>query len=147
MLTTVGGIVLGLFTEFIQETFFGVIKFNNLANELFGVGINENDVNPGGGPIESLIRVLTQKNLQQDLDMQWIAEGIIKWTDFGLMTMMWAVSKTLPDFGYFDVGRYVAEGFNIEGNLIAQQCAVTLGYVLVLSLIGYFFLKTREIAA
>jgi hypothetical protein len=147
MLTTVGAIVLGLFTQFIQETFFGVIKFSNILNELFGVGINENDVNPGGGPIESMIRILTQKNLQQDLDMQWIAEAIIKWTDFALMTMMWAVSKALPDFSYFDVGRYVAEGFNIESNLIAQQCAVTMGYVLVLSLIGYFFLKTREIAA
>jgi hypothetical protein len=41
----------------------------------------------------------------------------------------------------------VAYGFNIDGNLLAEHCLITLAFVFVLSIYGYFFLKSREVAA
>jgi hypothetical protein len=42
---------------------------------------------------------------------------------------------------------YAASGFDIFGSLLARHAVATAGYVIAAFLIGYFFLKTREIAA
>ncbi|MCP4817172.1 MAG: hypothetical protein GY888_32050, partial [Planctomycetaceae bacterium] len=41
----------------------------------------------------------------------------------------------------------VAYGFNIDNGLVARHCLITLAYFFVISVIGYFILKTRELAA
>ena len=42
---------------------------------------------------------------------------------------------------------YVAYNFNFHDHLLARQCLTTLVYVTAITIVGYFFLKTREIAA
>ena len=59
-----------------------------------------------------------------------------------------AVAFVLPDFT--SLGRtstYLANSFNIYGDLLARHCLTTLLYVMAITIVGYFFLKTREIAA
>jgi hypothetical protein len=41
----------------------------------------------------------------------------------------------------------VAYGFNIPGDLLAQNATVTAAFWVVLSIYGYFLLKSREVAA
>jgi hypothetical protein len=53
----------------------------------------------------------------------------------------------LPRFYDFNTSRFVADGYNINGGLLAQHLAVTMAFCVVLTVIGYFFLRTREIAA
>jgi hypothetical protein len=62
--------------------------------------------------------------------------------------MMHVMSGILPDFsGLGRAAQYVAFNFNFYDQLLARQCLTTFVYVTAISIIGYFFLKTREIAA
>jgi ABC-type transport system involved in multi-copper enzyme maturation permease subunit len=100
----------------------------------------------GGGPLESMIRTATGKNLTIDLDMGVAVEILVKVIDRVTMFLMWIIANVFPDYRAFNTSQFVAYGFNIDGNLLAQNCVVALAYVLVLSVFGYFFLKSREIA-
>jgi ABC-type transport system involved in multi-copper enzyme maturation permease subunit len=102
----------------------------------------------GGGPIESTIRIVTQENMVVPLDLGTVPMRIIQWSDYILITLMHALASLLPNFS--TLGRpaaYVAYNFNIYGDFLARQCITTFIYVLAISIIGYFLLKTREIAA
>jgi hypothetical protein len=63
-----------------------------------------------------------------------------------LLFVMKSFAFLLPDFRSFSTVSYVADGFNIPMDQIAQNLTVGLGFVLALFVIGYFFLRTREIA-
>ena len=132
MLATIGSVVMGFFTSSITA----------LARSVF---YPENAEIPGGGPFESTIRILKQTNVTLDLDLG-IATTVIKAIDLVIMFFMWAVAVALPDFSHFETVPYVAEGFNIPIDLCGQQVVIGLAYALVATCLGYFFLRTREIA-
>lgn len=100
----------------------------------------------GGGPIESTIRMATQKNVSIDLDINPVVDWLVVAIDKVLMALMWMAARVLPDFRSFNTSRFVSDGFNIDGNLMAEQCLTAAAFVLVLSVFGYFFLKSREVA-
>jgi ABC-type transport system involved in multi-copper enzyme maturation permease subunit len=103
---------------------------------------------PGGGPIESLIRMPLQTGAMVELDLgNKVLETVIKGTDQGIMYTLVSVFQAIPRFGQFNTADFVAYGFNISGGLVARHLTMTLAYVLLTSLIAYFFLKTRELAA
>lgn len=101
---------------------------------------------PGGGPLESLIRLLTQKNIVIGLDMGPVVDRAVPIIDKVLMFFVWVAAEIFPDYRSFNTSRFVAYGYNIDGNLLSQHCLITVAFVLVLSVYGYFFLKSREIA-
>jgi ABC-type transport system involved in multi-copper enzyme maturation permease subunit len=101
---------------------------------------------PGGGPIESMIRIFRQMNLVTRFE-EGITTTIVQGTDFVLMLVMRAVSSVMPNYGSYDTTHLVAFGYNVPGDLMAQHITATLAYVLVITCAGYFFLKAREIAA
>ena len=101
----------------------------------------------GGGPLESAIRMLTQMNQTIELDLGKPIEWAIRGFDAVLMAFMWVAAHVLPDYWAFNTSKFVAYGFNIDGNLLGQHCLIALAFFLVLTVYGYFFLKSREIAA
>lgn len=126
MLATVCSIVLGYFASFIAGVAAGTIE--------------------GGGPAESTYRLFRQWNLSTEMEAG-IVTTIIKSLDWVLMLIIWSVSQVLPDFREFTTSHFVAYGFNIPGDLISQHVLIAMLYFLLISSAGYFFLKTREIAA
>lgn len=103
---------------------------------------------PGGGPIESLIRMPLQTGAMVDLDLgNEVLETVIKGIDQGIMYTLVSVFQAIPRFGQFNTADFVAYGFNISGGLVARHLTMTLAYFVLTSLIAYFFLKTRELAA
>ncbi len=103
---------------------------------------------PGGGPIESMIRMPMQSGAMVELDLgNTILETVIKKTDQGIMYTMYSLFNALPSFGSFNTSEYVAYGFDIFGGLVARHFTMTIGYFVLTSVIAYFFLKTREMAA
>ncbi|MGD9636005.1 MAG: hypothetical protein AB7I57_24620 [Pirellulales bacterium] len=126
VLFTISFIVLGFFREF----------FVNVAT---GKQV-------GGGPIESLVRLVTQKNQTTGLENGGFAVQLMEGVDWVLKQAMLSLAQVLPDFRSFSTVDYVAYGFNIPSNQIVQNLAVTLGYVIGLFVIGYFCLRTREVA-
>jgi hypothetical protein len=67
--------------------------------------------------------------------------------DGGLMSLMYTSTYILPDYTQFDTTQFVADGYNIFGSLVGQQLTMAAVYFTVVTIAGYFFLKTREIAA
>ena len=99
----------------------------------------------GGGPIESLVRILEQMNMVVGME-KGFQTTVIKKVDAFLLDCLGAVAHILPDFGSFSAADYVSYGFNVPGNWIAQHGLTVLGFFVVLFVTGYFFLKTREVA-
>jgi hypothetical protein len=67
-------------------------------------------------------------------------------TDAILQGAMLSLAQVLPDFRSFSTVDYVAEGFDIPANRLAQDMTVLVAYIIGLFVIGYFFLRTREVA-
>ena len=125
MLFTLSIMVLGFFREFILKIAMGELE--------------------GGGPLESLVRLVTQKNMVSPLD-----EGAVRTTvetvDAVLLTLMQGLARVIPDFRGLSTVDYVAEGFDIPKTLMAENLSVCLAYVVGTFVVGYFFFRTREVA-
>lgn len=126
MLATVGAIVLGYFANFVRDMF--------------------NQQVEGGGPSESLVRMIRQQNMILEME-PGVTRTFVKSFDFVTTMVMAGICSLLPDYGGFNNADFVANGFDIHNALIMRDFIVTLAYVGVLTTVGYFFLKTREIAA
>ena len=125
MMFTISFITLGFFREF----------FLNVA---IGKQV-------GGGPLESLYRLVTQMNQVSPLP-QGFATQLIQAIDSVLKVGMQSLAYLLPDFRSFSTVSYVAFGYNIPMNQLNQDLLVCFAYLLGMFILGYFFLRTREVA-
>jgi hypothetical protein len=99
----------------------------------------------GGGPVESLVRLVTQRNMMTEIEDSF-GTRLMHVADEVLRTGMKGLTYVLPDFRSFSTVDYVAYGFDIPINRIAQDVTIGLAYVVGLCVIGYFLLRTREVA-
>ena len=133
MLSTVAVIVLGFFARFVTELAQGKL--------------------PGGGPIESLSRIVRQDNMVVEWDVDPVTKVVVQMLDKASLLVLQGVSSMMPNFGDFserggiETTRFVAYGFDIPWNLSAQHVLAALAYVTICVCIGYFLLKSREVAA
>ena len=125
MLFTVGFITLGFFRQF----FFDVATGKQI----------------GGGPVESLVRAVTQRNMMTEIEDSF-GTRLMHACDMVLKALMQGLAHVLPDFRSFSTIDYVAYGFNIPANQLAQDLTVGLAYVAGMCVVGYFLLRTREVA-
>ncbi|MGV3484719.1 MAG: ABC transporter permease [Planctomycetaceae bacterium] len=102
----------------------------------------------GGGPVESLVRLLRQDAMTTQLDVDSVAAKVIKTVDAIAIYSLDAIATSLPNLPkMLGTAEYAASGFDIFGSLLARHGVATLGYVILSFIVSYFFLKTREIAA
>lgn len=133
--TLVNGPVAMMFTlSFIALGFFRQFFFN--------VAIGEQ---VGGGPLESFYRIVTQMNQISPLPENFGTQMIVA-IDYVLKAGMYSLTYVLPDFSTLDTVGYVKYGFDIPFNHLAQILIVCLAYLVGTFIIGYFFLRTREVA-
>ncbi|NLY02462.1 MAG: ABC transporter permease [Rhodopirellula sp.] len=125
MVATLGVLVGGMFSTFLSDLAKGAVV--------------------GGGPIESLIRLVTQQNVMTEMDPGLRTE-VAQMFDRVLEYFLLAVSAILPPFREFNYARYVAYGFDISGDLMLVRVLSAAAYLLPVFLAAYFFLKTREVA-
>ena len=124
MLGTIVIIFLGFFSTFVQ----GLASPSNV----------------GGGPIESLIRVITQQNMTT-ADTGWYIT-IVENTDFALSYLLYGLAFLAPDFSKFNFSNELASGYSISNSRILIAMSLTFVFCVGFTLLGYFSLKTREIA-
>ena len=134
MLLTVSFILLGFFREF----FLGIAAGADYA--AYGVPKVY-----GGGPVEALVRIVTQKNVIAPLDPSFGA-SVVQGIDAVLQLFMLSVAQLLPDFSAFSTVDFAAYGFAVPAERVSQDLTVCLGYVVGMAVIGYFLLRTREVA-
>ncbi len=114
------------------------------AESVFALSVGDT---PGGGPLESVIRLVRQDAMTTELDVTSSTQVIVKVTDQIIIKILDAVATALPNLPRMNTSELVANGFDVFDSLVARHMATTFGYVLATCLIGYFFIKTREVAA
>jgi len=102
--------------------------------------------NTGGGPFESLTRLLRTDTPTTQLEQ---TAGVK--TALGLDTAYaWAFRQffnILPDIDSFSWTNFLKEGFNINGEFLVMNLLVLFGYVLPWGVLAYYLLRNREVAA
>ena len=100
----------------------------------------------GGGPFESLIRILTHDNQMSDLTP---TAGVVlaKTLDSLVMPVMSMLVYLVPNFQALDVTNMVADGFMVNWRTMLINTLLALAYVLPFSFAGFLILKNREVAA
>jgi hypothetical protein len=66
--------------------------------------------------------------------------------DTVLRAGMFSLAYLLPDFSSFNTVDYIAYGFYIPINRLAQDLTACLAFLAGLFVAGYFLLRTREVA-
>ncbi len=100
----------------------------------------------GGGPFESLIRLLTHDNQMSELAP---TAGVVlaKTLDSMVMPLMSMLVFVVPNFNAMDVSNLVADGYAVTWSVMILNTLLAIAYALPFSLAGYFILKNREVAA
>ena len=133
MLATIAVVFLGLFRQFIAQLF---------ESQVTG----DNTLVPGGGPIESLYRIVTQTAITLPLE-QTPAVQAMQMVDTALLAPMRVAAGIFPSLSALGTGDFVSSGFDIPPDLLAMHAAETAGFVLAFCIAGAFCLKAREVAS
>ena len=100
----------------------------------------------GGGPFESLIRLLTHDNQMSDITP---TAGVVlaKTLDSLVMPFMSMLVYIVPNFQALDVSNMVADGYAVSWRTMGLNTLLALAYALPFSFAGFLILKNREVAA
>ncbi len=100
----------------------------------------------GGGPMESVVRIANQQNVMVKLDQSLLTTLVVGFDKYIARPIMWAVGQCLPDFSSFSTVSYAADGYNVPWDRVFQDVTACMGFVVALSVLGFFLLRTREVA-
>lgn len=99
----------------------------------------------GGGPIESFLRIIRQQNMVAALETNWINTMISK-TDELILAALNSLTYLAPNFAELDFSRYLTYGYSVSNDRMMMAVLVALAFFFGSSIVGYFTLRTREIA-
>jgi hypothetical protein len=133
LFATLAVVLIGQFREFIQRLF---------ESQVTG----DSSIVPGGGPIESLYRIVTQTSITVELTAS-PAVQVMKTVDTFLLAPMRLLAGIFPSLSSLGTSDFVAGGFDIPFDLVAEHGMETLGYLLAFFIAGAFCLKAREVAS
>jgi hypothetical protein len=100
----------------------------------------------GGGPFESLIRILTHDNQMSELTPT-VAVVTAKTLDALVMPIMSRLVYIVPNLSALDLSNTVADGFAVSWPVLISNALLAVAYALPFSIAAYFILKNREVAA
>ena len=101
---------------------------------------------PGGGPIESLVRIATQESITVEWETTPAAQ-FIKTIDTFLLAPMRLGAALFPSLGSLGTSDFLAGGFDIPFDLLAANGMETLGYLIAFFIAGAMCLRAREVAS
>ena len=126
MLSTIGVLIAGFAKSFVIE-----------------LGLNRA---LGGGPFESLYRLLIQQNIVVDLPTG-VATQFIKAADVVYSKFLLLVGQAVPllsEYAVYD--NALVSGFSIPVGWVLNHSVMTLAYVVPLFIVAYLILSNREVA-
>jgi ABC-type transport system involved in multi-copper enzyme maturation permease subunit len=100
----------------------------------------------GGGPFESLVRLLTHQNQISDLAA---TPGVLtaKSLDAVFTPILATMAFVIPNFPALSTADLVAEGYAIGWDQLLLNTGLALAYALPFSILAYFIFNKREVAA
>ena len=133
LVASVAVLLVGQFREFIFRLFDSQLTGNST-------------IAPGGGPIESLYRIVSQTSITLELDSTPAVQAM-KLVDMALLAPMRVAAGIFPSLATLGTGDFVTGGFDIPADLLAAHAAETLAYVAAFCIAGAFCLRAREVAS
>jgi hypothetical protein len=133
LLATLSVVMVGQFREFIARLF---------ESQVTG----DFSIVPGGGPIESLVRIATQESITVEWETTPAAQ-FIKTLDTFLLAPMRLGAGLFPSLGSLGTSDFLAGGFDIPLDLLAEHGLETLGYLIAFFIAGAMCLRAREVAS
>lgn len=131
----------------------GVISFLGAAF-LFLLGLIQDFIeslargsNVGGGPFESLTRLVRGDNPTLTYDNPTPTQQAISGVDSGFRWLLQRFLDVIPDIDRFTWTNYVSEGFSIRPEFIVVNMVILAGYLLPWFVVSYYLMKSREIAS
>jgi hypothetical protein len=118
--------VSGFFLDFITELAYGM--------------------NVGGGPMESLARLIKNSTATVDLDPTptvralQVFDGFYRW-------VFRRIINIIPDVDRYGMTDYVAQGFSIGPDFLLINFVTLVAYVIPWLVAAYYLMRAREIAA
>ncbi len=100
----------------------------------------------GGGPFESLIRLVSHENQMTEL-ASTPPVLVAKTLDSLVMPVMSRLVYIVPNLAVLDFTNKVADGYALNSQDMISGSLFALAYALPFSVAGYFILKNREVAA
>lgn len=100
----------------------------------------------GGGPFESLIRLLSHNNQVSELDPT-LGVVLAKTGDSIVMPVLSRLSYLIPNLSALDTSNKVALGYAVDNGLLFGHLLMGLGYAIPFTIAAYLILKKREVAA
>jgi ABC-type transport system involved in multi-copper enzyme maturation permease subunit len=125
MVATIGVLIAGFFTEFLSDLGRGEVI--------------------GGGPFEAFRRLVNQDNVMSELT-PGLGTDMVVLTDRLFQPAMRIMGAILPPFDEFGCAGFVANGFDIPADFILTRTVTALAFFIPLFIIGYLFLRNREVA-
>lgn len=136
LLATVGFLFLGLYTEFVGDLVTSQLDFEETAR---------GKKYYGGGPVESLYRIVTQTGVTLPLEKTF-GVRMMRMVDTPLLWLMRGVNQGVPNFDEYNTLTIVGQGFDIPNVLIFHLTFKALFFCLVAFLLGIGFMRLREVA-
>lgn len=133
LLATLSVAMVGQFREFIARLF---------ESQVTG----DFSIVPGGGPIESLVRIATQESITAEWELTPAAQ-VIKTLDTFLLAPMRLGAALFPSLGSLGTSDFLAGGFDVPFDLLAENGLETLGYLIAFFIAGAMCLRAREVAS
>lgn len=99
----------------------------------------------GGGPFESMVRLLNQDSMIGDLDPDFSTQVLLG-IDTALQLVFLALAQLVPSLPSMGCSDYLVNGYDVPWNVIFIHSATTVGYALPLFFFGFIFFKVREVA-
>jgi hypothetical protein len=101
---------------------------------------------PGGGPIESLVRLATQESITVEWEVTAAAQ-FIQTLDTFLLAPMRLGATLFPSLGSLGTSNFLAGGFDIPFDLLVENGFETFGYLFAFFVVGAMCLRAREVAS
>ncbi|MDR2169698.1 MAG: hypothetical protein LBP59_06120 [Planctomycetaceae bacterium] len=128
MLSTIGIIIAGFSKGFLMQ-----IGIGNIL---------------GGGPFESLYRLMLQQNMVTDLPVENYSTTFIKSADFIYERIfLYPIGRAIPplsDYGIYD--QALVSGFDITSTWLLNHTIMTFAYAVPIFFVAYLILSNRELA-
>ncbi len=99
----------------------------------------------GGGPLESFYRIVTQNSMVLELD-PGIGSTLLEKSDQLLVQMLASLTYIAPNFSIFNFSESLIYGYDISLDRLGVAFITAFAFFIGFSILGYFSLKTREIA-
>ncbi len=99
----------------------------------------------GGGPIESLVRLITQRNMQILME-ESPGTMVMQEADRVFVYTLDSITRIVPSFAQMDFSSFLTYGYFIDAHRLMVAAMTALAFCFGLAILGYFCLKTRELA-